>query len=1404
MKKLRMLAVLLLAIGLLLCAAAHGEEQGAFYYDANNWYLSLHGDLSGDVEIPSMVDDYYVLAIGLNAFYEQHGVTSLTMPDTLYALQDGAVSRMDALNSVTLNEGLEVIGTNNFSNCPSLTSLTIPASVRMIEAAIGSCDNLREITFEGECPLFLDPAFCFFMMPEDYVIYVPEDQLDAYAVALADCNGAAEHIQSSGKPAVIPQAEDTSSWYAFDETTGTITGYNEYHAYIEIPSTINGVAVKAIGESVFCLDYSVYGAVLPEGLERVENSAFEMASNIDYIHFPTTLRSIGDRSFYNVQSELIEWNEGLETIGAEAFCYDQTEILTLPSTVTAIGASAFEGSRTNELYLSGSLQSIGSRAFANCSLTYLVFDFYAPIDVAPDAFVENNYLTDLDLPWDSSFENRDAYAALLAEQCPDCTVWISNPRDAGVAQYPEDKTYTLEEGVWSAYNGSATNLTVWTTNGGINITALGNGLFKGNQSIRSFYPHHCGWFTTIGKEAFADSSVSYVELFPSITTIGERAFANCVGIEELTIPASVTSIGAGAFDGMTGLKKLTVLCDASLLPEGSFANCANLTEVTIAQGAIPARLFENSSVTTLTLGNGVTAIGEHAFANTALNTVEMKSVTDIGAGAFKGTALVSVDLTQAASIGASAFEGAALESVALNPAVSVGERAFANTRLTQFVIPADGSFPLSAVEGTSAELCLSADATDEQITAWNETLNRPWYDPIVREGEESRFVKMPFKPTAAESFEFDPATGLISAYVGNDVDVVVPREINGVTVTGFANYNVFESCRDYTNTDMETDQTDWVHLRTLVLPETIKELPDSLMSYCQQLETFICYAPLETTGGTQFMLCRSLDTVIFVNGVRAIENYAFDSASGPLSTLYFGDHLDRIGQQAFGYSGLTSFVTYAESVEYGAFTECQSLTSLHFTGKVKSLGENCIIDCPNLAEICFDGCDLTTSPMGLMMNVAPQLTVHVPESMSEENLNHAQNCVSWNSSEVEVTVVTEACAHALPERPDVPALLPDLKLDASMEATVSASVAEPETSPETTTEPTAASEAQTAAIPEKYLGAWYGVSIAEGSETYMLADFGLEMTLTINADGTATLDMNGEADTGICAMQDGVLTIDGAAVTVENGTIVYSQDGTTITLSREKPEIIEAYIPVIDETVVLDDFVGIWALKSATSEGMTLSAEMLGMSGDTLIIYGDSCDMTLEGMLLEDVPCALNDYALIVTIMDGEATITLREDGSLSFEMSDMTLWYERTGNVPEAPVEQPTEAPAEPEATDEPETPAPQDGLTDLNAIAEKKYVMTDADMSGYNMTAEAMGGYEYSLVFHTDGSVEFVMADTAIPILKWSYGKVPAADGSKVNGIIIDFSGQALNVVPTDKGFDMDYFGSMLMHFAPEDSAQ
>ena len=125
--------------------------------------------------------------------------------------------------------------------------------------------------------------------------------------------------------------------------------------------------------------------------------------------------------------------------------------------------------------------------------------------------------------------------------------------------------------------------------------------------------------------------------------------------------------------------------------------------------------------------------------------------------------------------------------------------------------------------------------------------------------------------------------------------------------------------------------------------------------------------------------------------------------------------------------GLTSFVADAETIESNVFVDCQSLTDLHFTSKVKSIGEYLVTDCPNLSVVCFDGCDLTASEMGLFCNIAPELTVYVPENMNEENLNHAENCISWNSSETAVTVTVGTCTHALPEKPDISSLLPDLE-----------------------------------------------------------------------------------------------------------------------------------------------------------------------------------------------------------------------------------------------------------------------------------------------------------------------------------------------------------------------------------------
>ena len=191
---------------------------------------------------------------------------------------------------------------------------------------------------------------------------------------------------------------------------------------------------------------------------------------------------------------------------------------------------------------------------------------------------------------------------------------------------------------------------------------------------------------------------------------------------------------------------------------------------------------------------------------------------------------------------------------------------------------------------------------------------------------------------------------------------------------------------------------------------------------------------------------------------------------------------------------------------------------------------------------------------------------------------------------------------------------------------------------------------------------------------------------------------------------------------------------------------------------------------------------------------------------MDGLTCSMDGYALLISILDGEAAATLREDGTLCLEMSDVTLWYERTGDAPEAPVAEPTAEPAaepmpEPAVPEAPNAPEPAAGGAEV--MIGKKYVMTDADVNGYNMTAAQMGNFEYSILLQEDGTVTFVMAGSDIPGLTWAYVRIPTEAG-EADGIVIDYYTQALNLVPTEKGFDMDYFGSMLMHFAPEDSAQ
>ena len=1129
MRQMRRILWLLLALTVLTFGASALAEEAVWSYDAYNLCLTVSGNLAGDVVIPAEVDGCEVTAIRYRAFDSMNDVTSLTMPDTLRALQDSAVSYMNGLTEVRLNDGLEYIGYGNFSYCPALTSVTVPSSVRAVNAAFRCCDNLREIRFEGECPLFLTEDWCFDLLPEDCVIYVPDDQLDAYAAALADADDAADRLQPSGKNAEARPALDNEDWFDFDASTGTINSYTEFHAWLEIPANIGGVAVKAIGQEAFRGDYSVYALILPEGLERIEEAAFQQASNIDYLSLPTTLRVIGDNGFMNAQPSRIDWSEGLEEIGAEAFRYAHAPILSLPSTVRVIGDMAFESAWCEELYLGGNVERIGSRAFADTFLNYMVFDLYQPIDIAADAFADTQ-VADLDLPWDSSLENRDAYAALLAEQCPDCTVWINNPVSGGVASYPvnEIDVTTIENGVWTAYHGDQPDLTVWTVYDDINVTALGDGLFKGSQTIRSFYPHHCGWFTTIGAEAFADSSVAYVEMFPSITTIGDEAFRNCVNITDITLPDSLTTIGAGAFRGCTGITELT----------------------------LPA------------------------------------SLTSIGSGALDGCT------------------GLKKLTVLCDPAL----------------LPQDMGDMLAGV----AELYAAPDATKEQVRTLSALAGRAWNNPVPRLGEEpAQIVPMPYAALPGDDFWYDEDYARLDAYQGYELNLYLPREIDGVQLTMIGGNMMTRACWG-DNFDVE------LPVVSLVIPETYTEITSYAFQNCDTLETVICYAPIENLPEGLFSGCTSLREVVFVNGVRNIDRYVFDGCAS-LEMVYLGEYVENVNEYAF--------LNMDQTV---AFSPEQCMTDASMMPNVDALlaavkaepmptPEPTATPAPAVPvgpegepylgtwigqTMDMEGAVISLADFGIVMN----LTLYEDGTMilfdGEEETEG-----TWTVSDGVITVDSMQGV-----------LLDDgsLSLDADGAKVIFTREGE-DAAPQSTPAPVIAVGEDGAS----FLGTWIGQTMEMEGTVISLADFGIVMNLTLNEDGTMIL-FDGEEETeGTWTVSNGVITVDSMqGVLLDDGSLSLDADGAKVIFTREGEDAAPVDITGTEQPTdgnisdVSSRFEVKYVLETADVQGYNMSASMLGGVEYSLTFHENgTADFVLAGATVSGLPWTQQRIAT----EDGEA-----------------------------------------------------------------------------------------------------------------------------------------------------------------------
>lgn len=697
--------------------------------------LQKEDDNVSEVIIPSFINDngntYVVTSIGHHAFAYSHcfsSVTSISIPDSVTDIGEGAFSCQRSLRSITFPNSVKNIGRAAFEGCSSINSVRIPSSVISIgEQAFSFCDSLLSI-----------------------VVDIKNQQYDSRE----ECNAIVE-----------------------TKTNILITGCCKSI----IPNDVIG-----IGNYAFCGFESLISITIPNSVTSIGHYAFCRCENITDIKLPNSIISIGHNAFgccYSLTDIVLPCN--ITSIEQETFQYCSSLVsINLPNGVKTIGERAFDGcSSLKYIELPQSLLSIEMEAFGGCtSLSHIAINniMYIKHGAFYNTAIYNN---------ESNWDNGALYIdncliAVKHDAIKERFVIKENTRLIACGAFPFNsilKFLTLPNSVTSigdrAFSSSLSLVSIIMPD---NIQRMGINIFDDCQSLQAICvpKGRKKTYCIMGLEKYCDFILEgeYIEqeidginyclnnytltaeviqkaegyvgsiIIPSYVVYQKATyvvtkiegilieedyshiigpFVNCQELTSIFIPDTVAYIGEAVFDNCISLSSIEVAPDNHKYDSRS--NCNAIIETstnTLIAGCkntiipnniktIASSAFSASTPTTIIFPKTLHKICHGAFCECAqLNTINIPNSLQIiddmvfsccenlsaiefenglqyiGNGAFEGIAVTSLILPNSVTfLGAFAFAGCTLlNSITLSKNLTnIGEKVFDSCESLQII-----------------------------------------------------------------------------------------------------------------------------------------------------------------------------------------------------------------------------------------------------------------------------------------------------------------------------------------------------------------------------------------------------------------------------------------------------------------------------------------------------------------------------------------------------------------------------------------------------------------------------------------------------------------------------------------------------------------------------------------------